>query len=77
MNKNNIIKINIEILNNHQLKNALVSAIHALNKTDSIKIIDKYEKYKIRLSKKSGLPDLDSPSKIIFYFSRSIRKFET
>ncbi len=49
----------------HTLKDALLKGIQILNqKNESFKIIEKMEKYKIRLSKKSGLPDLDVPSKL-------------
>ena len=66
MNKNNIIKTNIEVTDNILLKEAFKEAIHHLNnKLSEQKIIDKTERYKIKLSKKTGMPDMDLPCKSI------------
>ena len=64
MNKNNIIKTNVEVTDNILLKEAFKEAIHHFNnKSSELKIIDKTERYKIKLSKKTGMPDMDLPSK--------------
>jgi hypothetical protein len=62
INKNNIVKINCPIEDTFTLKDALIKAIKTFNKQSStIKLVEMSEKYKIKLSKKSGLPDMDLP----------------
>ena len=64
LDKNNIIKINLETLDNNTLKNVLLEAISIFNNSsENIKITDKTEKYRIKIGKKSGMPDLDVPCK--------------
>ena len=64
LNKVNVIKISFQTSLNHRLKELLLKAILSFNETnESYKIHNKTEKYKIKLSKKSGLPDLDLPCK--------------
>jgi hypothetical protein len=47
------------------LKEALANAIALYNEKSTGKpIIDITEKYKVRLSKKSGLPDMDLPGNV-------------
>jgi hypothetical protein len=50
------------------LKEALASALTLYNQDRIDKtIIETTESYKIRLSKKSGLPDMDLPSILLYY----------
>jgi hypothetical protein len=64
LNKTNVIKFNIEVLSKCTLKEILLLAISSFNESnDNCKIHNKTEKYKIKLSKKSGLPDMDLPGK--------------
>ena len=67
LNKQKIIKVNIEIENNVTLGEAFTKAIQGYNKIDKdFKISEKTNLYKLRYSKKSGLPDMDIPGKISF-----------
>ena len=64
LNKNNIVKINVSIQDLFTIKDALIKGIKIFNKQSaSIKLVEITEKYKIKLSKKSGLPDTDLPGK--------------
>lgn len=71
LNKQKIIKVNIEIINNVTLGEALTKAIQGYNKIDTdFRISEKINLFKLRYSKKSGLPDMDIPRKIsILLFS--------
>jgi hypothetical protein len=56
----------VEIEDKLTIKEALQSAISAYNKTvPNQPIIELLSSYKIRLSKKSGLPDMDLPGKML------------
>ena len=69
LNKLNIIRINFEVENDYTLKKCLLKAIENFNKLkENIKIVKKTNLYKIRLGKKSGLPDNDLPSKKFYIY---------
>jgi hypothetical protein len=62
LNKSNVIKVNVEIEDSYLIKDALLKSIQYFNKgNDSSKIVGEAGLYKLRLSKKSGLPDIDLP----------------
>jgi hypothetical protein len=64
LSKTNVIKIPLEVSSTWTLREILLLAISSFNQTnDNCKIHNKTEKYKIKLSKKSGLPDMDLPCK--------------
>jgi len=63
-NKSTIVNINISIEDNLLLKDALIKGIQFFNKqSSSVKLVQISEKYKIKLSKKNGLPDIDLPGR--------------
>ena len=67
LSKTKIITVNIEVENTINLGNSLLKAIHGFNKIDeNYRIIEKINLYKLRYSKKSGLPDKDIPRNIFF-----------
>jgi len=59
-----IIICQIECFQDNTLKNAFINAIRRFNsnKKESFFILEDTLKFKIRMSKKSGLPDMDVPS---------------
>jgi hypothetical protein len=65
LNKDNISRINVDIEDRFTLKEALSSAIDTYNQNNQRKIINETALYKIRLSKKSGVPDNDLPGNIM------------
>jgi hypothetical protein len=65
LSKNNILKVTIEVDDYLLVKDALESAIQVFNKQQNEIIVnDNADSYKIRFSKKSGLPDTDLPCKL-------------
>ena len=63
--KENILKITIEIEEYLLIKDAVIKAINEFNNQDKeFGLKDDISSYKIKLTKKSGLPDLDLPSKL-------------
>ncbi len=72
LNKNSIVKIIVSIEDQFLLKDALLTGIKNFNKQSaSIRLVEISEKYKMKLSKKSGLPDMDLPGKY-FYSNNSL-----
>ncbi len=70
LNKNNIVKINVQIEDSLSIKDAFLKGIQNFNgQSPEIRLIEKTEKYKIKLAKKSGLPDMDLPCILLFYSS--------
>jgi len=66
LNKNSIVKIIVSIEDQFLLKDALLTGIKNFNKqSTSIRLVEISEKYKMKLSKKSGLPDMDLPGKFL------------
>jgi hypothetical protein len=63
LSKENVIRINVEIEDKYTLKEALKLAIDIFNEQNEQIIADETGLYKIKLSKKSGLPDNDLPGK--------------
>lgn len=55
-------KVNVEIEDFLQVKDAATKAISNFNKeAPEFKLVDEANNYKIKLSKKSGMPDIDLP----------------
>ena len=64
----NIVKITNEVDDYLLIQDAFANAINLYNRLKAVSLItDDFNFYKLRYSKKSGLPDLDLPSKIYYY----------
>lgn len=74
LNKTKIITVNIESENKVTLGEALLKAVQGFNKIDkNYRITEKVNLYKLRYSKKSGLPDMDIPRKNFYFKYISVR----
>lgn len=62
LDKETIVKINVEVEDDIILKETLAKAINIYNQDADVHILKHPSEYKVMLSKKTGLPDLDLPA---------------